>query len=125
MARATIALSAVSSIMIRASKITTGCVGVLLCGALASVQAPRAEEVREPVPAAIRAHVEFLADDLLEGRGAGSRGHSLAAAYVAAQFRELDLRAAGDNGTYLQTVPLLEATPVLPGSVAKLARDGE
>ena len=26
-----------------------------------------------------RAHVDFLADDLLEGRGTGSRGHAIAA----------------------------------------------
>jgi len=69
--------------------------------------------------------VEFLADDLLEGRGAGSRGHALAAGYVASQFRQLGLKPAGDGGTYLQTVPLLEATPVLPGSAARLVRDGE
>ena len=35
-------------------------------------------------PAAIRAHVAFLADDLLEGRGTGTRGHDFAAQYVAA-----------------------------------------
>jgi hypothetical protein len=37
-------------------------------------------------PDAIRAHVEFLADDLLEGRGTAARGHEIAARYVASEF---------------------------------------
>jgi hypothetical protein len=78
---------------------------------------------------AIRAHVEFLADDLLEGRGTGSRGYALAAAYVAAQFQQLGLAPGGDktddNASYLQTVRLLEATPVVPGSAAKLTLEGK
>ena len=64
---------------------------------------------------AIQAHAEFLASDLLEGRAAGSRGYDLAAAYVASQFRQYGLKAVGENG-YLQRVPLVEATVVLPGS---------
>jgi hypothetical protein len=35
---------------------------------------------------AIRAHVQYLTDDLLEGRRAGSRGETLAAKYVSAQL---------------------------------------
>jgi hypothetical protein len=74
---------------------------------------------------AIRSHVDFLASDLLEGRAAATRGYDIAAAYVAAQFRQAGLAPAGDTDTYLQTVPLVEATPVLPGSVAKLVREDE
>ena len=58
---------------------------------------------------AIRGHVEFLASDLLEGRAAATRGYDIAAAYVAAQFRQAGLAPAGDENTYLQTVPLAEA----------------
>lgn len=76
-------------------------------------------------PGAIRAHVEFLADDLLEGRSAGARGYETAAAYVAAQFRQYGLAPAGSAETYMQEVPLLEATAVLPGSAAELVRDDE
>jgi hypothetical protein len=75
-------------------------------------------------PEAIRSHVEFLASDLLEGRSAASRGHDIAAAYVAAQFRQNGLAPAGDDG-YFQIVPLIEATPVLPGSSAELSIDGK
>src|SRR5277367_1672595 len=54
----------------------------------------------------IRAHVQFLSDDLLEGRGPGKRGAELAAKYIAAQFALDGLKPAGDNGTYFQKVPL-------------------
>lgn len=72
---------------------------------------------------AIRGHVEFLASDLLEGRAAASRGYDIAAAYVAAQFRQAGLAPDGDEGGYFQQTPLLEATPVLPGSGAQLVRE--
>ena len=52
----------------------------------------------------IRAHVKFLADDLLEGRGTGTRGGDMAANYIAAQFALDGLKPAGDNGSYLQNV---------------------
>jgi Zn-dependent M28 family amino/carboxypeptidase len=54
----------------------------------------------------IRAHVKFLADDLLEGRGPGKRGAEIAAKYIASQFALDGLKPAGDNGTYFQEVPL-------------------
>ncbi|MGE0115600.1 MAG: M28 family peptidase [Steroidobacteraceae bacterium] len=73
---------------------------------------------------AIRAHADFLSSDLLEGRATGSRGYELAAAYVAAQFRQYGLTPFGDNKGYLQSVPLIDATVVLPGSSALLRRDG-
>jgi len=55
-------------------------------------------------PERIRAHVKFLADDLLEGRGTGTRGGDIAANYIATQFALYGLKPAGDDGTYLQKV---------------------
>ena len=55
-------------------------------------------------PEGIRAHMSFLADDLLEGRGTGTRGYQLAALYVQTQFQEMGLKPAGDHGGYLQNV---------------------
>src|SRR5690348_17794242 len=43
----------------------------------------------------IRAHVAFLADDLLEGREAGTRGHEIAAKYVATEFELLGVKPGG------------------------------
>ena len=62
-------------------------------------------------PEVIRAHMRFLADDLLEGRGTGARGHRLATLYVATQFEGLGLEPAGDGGTYLQSMRLARALP--------------
>src|SRR6266545_3420930 len=59
---------------------------------------------------AMRAHDKFLASDLLEGRGPGTRGDDLAMQYIAAQFESYGLQPAGDNGTYFQKVPLLGIT---------------
>jgi Zn-dependent M28 family amino/carboxypeptidase len=55
----------------------------------------------------IRAHVRFLAQDLLEGRGVGSRGETLATEYLAAAFAAAGLKPGGDNGTWFQDTPLL------------------
>ena len=55
----------------------------------------------------IRAHVKFLASDLLEGRGTGQRGGDIAAEYIATQFALSGLKPAGDNGTYFQDVPMV------------------
>jgi Zn-dependent M28 family amino/carboxypeptidase len=54
----------------------------------------------------IREHVRFLADDLLEGRGTGTRGGDIAANYVATQFALDGLKPAGDDGGFLQRVDL-------------------
>ena len=59
----------------------------------------------------LRAHLEFLADDALEGRRPGTRGGELAAKYIAAQFQRLGLEPAGDSGTYYQRVPIITLTP--------------
>ena len=61
--------------------------------------------------AAIRAHVDFLASDLLEGRGAGTRGGEVAAAYLASQFARLGLEPAGDSGSWYHGVPVISLTP--------------
>ncbi|MFK8015882.1 MAG: M28 family peptidase [Gammaproteobacteria bacterium] len=58
---------------------------------------------------AFRAHVHFLASDLLEGREAGTRGYDLAAHYVATQFDLMGLTPAGADDGFFQTVPLRAA----------------
>ncbi len=55
----------------------------------------------------IRQHVRFLSHDLLEGRGTGQRGGDIAAEYIATQFALYGLKPAGDNGTFLQKVPMV------------------
>jgi len=73
---------------------------------------PAAFQALETInPERIRAHVRFLSHDLLEGRGTGQRGGDIAAEYIATQFALYGLRPAGDNGTYLQKVPMVGITP--------------
>jgi Zn-dependent M28 family amino/carboxypeptidase len=50
----------------------------------------------------LRAHIRYLADDLLEGRGPGSRGDRLAQAYIATQMEAMGLQPAGENGSWYQ-----------------------
>lgn len=62
----------------------------------------------QPDKQRLKAHIAFLADDLLEGRETGSRGYDIAARYVAAQFAQHGVAPKGDsagNG-YYQPVPL-------------------
>jgi hypothetical protein len=70
----------------------------------------------------IEADLRFLAGDLLEGRAAGTRGYDIAAHYVAAEYRRLGLEPGGDEGSYFQRVPLIEAQRV-PGA-AELVLEG-
>jgi Zn-dependent M28 family amino/carboxypeptidase len=62
-------------------------------------------------PDNIETHVRFLSHDLLEGRGTGQRGGDIAAEYIATQFALYGLKPAGDNGSYLQKVPMVGITP--------------
>jgi Zn-dependent M28 family amino/carboxypeptidase len=71
-------------------------------------------------PEHIRAHVRFLSHDLLEGRGTGQRGGDIAAEYIATQFWLYGLKAAGDNGTFFQKVPMVGITPA-PETTFELA----
>jgi len=59
--------------------------------------------------AALRAHMRFLSDSLLEGRDTGSRGYDIGASYVAAEMEALELQPAGEQGTYFQKVPIRKA----------------
>ena len=72
-------------------------------------------------PEAIRAHMRFLAGDLLEGRGSGTRGYQIAAEYVAAQFEAAGL-APGAGSSYFQSVPLRRTVPD-PASSAVITPD--
>jgi len=56
---------------------------------------------------ALRAHIKFLASDLLEGRGTGATGGEIAANYIAAQLEALGLKGAGANGSFFQPVSLV------------------
>jgi Zn-dependent M28 family amino/carboxypeptidase len=96
---------------------------VVIAGAFAQEKASRSHAISHRLPPVafaamqdirpknIETHVRFLAHDLLEGRGTGQRGGDLAAEYIATQFALYGLKPAGDNGTFMQKVPLVGIMP--------------
>jgi hypothetical protein len=76
-------------------------------------------------PEAIRADMRFLADDLLEGRGTGTRGHEIAARFMASEFEAMGLEPTGDNGGYFQSVPLRSIRPDKGGSTLSVVQGGK
>lgn len=73
----------------------------------------------------MKTDLNFLASDLLEGRGTGQRGGDVAAAYIAAQFEIAGLKPAGENGTYMQKVPLNGVTAQPESSLKISGANGE
>ncbi len=51
----------------------------------------------------LKAHVDYLASDDLEGRGVGTAGLDTAADFLAQKFEEFGLQPGGDDGTYFQS----------------------
>ncbi len=70
------------------------------------------------------AHVQYLADDKLEGRNTGSEGYEKAAAYVTEQFKNAGLQPAGANG-YAQSVEFNVAQLDEEHSSLELVREGK
>jgi Zn-dependent M28 family amino/carboxypeptidase len=102
--------SEVKLMRLRVALFGVGVFGIL--GASLLAQVPDAVKAAEATIDAekIRAHVKFLADDLLEGRGPGLRGSELAAKYIATEFALDGLTPAGDNGTYFQQIKFFGMT---------------
>jgi hypothetical protein len=107
------------------------CVSVAMAGLAAHAAPARADKALDAAlqsltPDAIRAHMQFLADDLLEGRGTGTRGYRLAAGYVAAQLQRCGLEPMGDAGTYFQWLDLRETVQEESGcAITLVGPDGE
>jgi Zn-dependent M28 family amino/carboxypeptidase len=93
---------------------------ILLGAASAGVLAQSAPSVLE---APLRAHLSFLADDLLEGRGTGQRGGELAVRYLETQAAVLGLTPLPGGG-YRQKVELV-GQKTLPGSTLRFEAGGK
>lgn len=65
----------------------------------------------------LRSHIRFLADDLLEGRGPGTRGDKLAQLYIRTQLEALGLQPGAENQSWFQSVPLVGVSTIPPTSV--------
>ena len=73
----------------------------------------------------ILAHVRFLADDLLEGRGPGTRGEALARHYIATQLQAAGCEPGAAEGSWQQTVPILGITSTVTKTLTAHGSKGD
>jgi len=100
------------------------CLGV--CAWAQGSASPEQAAMNAIRPDAIRAHMRFLSDSLLQGRAPGTPGYQIAARYVATQLEAGGLHPAGLNGTWYQTVPLRKSvTDDGKSSMVLVTKNGE
>ena len=80
----------------------------VLWGQAAAVRRPVAPRI---CAACIRAHEDFLASDALNGRGSATHDELVAATYIASELEQYGVAPLGDDGGYLQHVPLERQKP--------------
>jgi len=85
-------------------------VGLLLAPALVQAAEPLFE------PAELAGPIRFLASDLLEGRGPGSRGDELARAYLASELEAAGLEPGAADGSWQQRFPMVGITSRAPAT---------
>jgi aminopeptidase YwaD len=71
---------------------------------------------------AVRAHMEFLASDAMNGRGSGTRDEWITATYIAAQLRRSNLQPLDDHGDFVQSVQI-DRTEVVGLPILRIAPD--
>lgn len=79
-----------------------------------AAQTPRAGSAEAITEAGLRAHMEFLASDALQGRASNSRDEWIAATYVASQFRKWGLEPMGDDNGFVQAAAILREQMAAP-----------
>lgn len=67
----------------------------------------------------LQAHVQFLSDDKLEGRSAGSEGERQAMEYISNQFKSIGLVPKGTSG-YLQQFTIEDGRKIDPATFLKV-----
>jgi Zn-dependent M28 family amino/carboxypeptidase len=92
---------------------------VLTLGAVASPAPPSPADTGASsiTPGRLRAHVRFLSDDLLEGRGPATRGDQLAEKYIAAQMEAAGLEPGAPDGTFFQPFDIVGVDSKAPEQV--------
>src|SRR4249920_1268337 len=61
-------------------------------------------------------HINYLADDKLEGRRTGTNGEKLAYEYISSEFEKAGLLIKGDKKTYLQEFEINDGKEIAPVS---------
>jgi hypothetical protein len=91
------------------------CAAAALAAVPAQAQAGRQEPLKHTArpttsaitPQDLRTRLYIVADDSMMGRESGTRGNVMGTDYIAAEARRMGLQPAGENGTFFQTVPLV------------------
>jgi hypothetical protein len=84
--------------------------------------AAQAQYINQKSAALLEQHVNYLADDKLEGRLTGTKGEQLAMEYISGQFKDAGLKPAGTEG-YFQGFGFTES--IKPGPGTKLSINGK
>ncbi|HEY0067552.1 MAG TPA: hypothetical protein VGB46_09315, partial [Flavisolibacter sp.] len=88
--------------------------GALLLVASAA-QAQKLKKEDKQLMANLQQHVQYLADDRLEGRRTGTPGEKLAAEYISGEFRKIGLTPKGTND-FLQPFDVSEGRQINPST---------
>lgn len=84
------------------------------------VLAQECEETDKKMVKRLRADIEFLADDKLEGRQAGTAGEKKAMEFLSKRMKEIGLLPKGSNGKYIQQFQFSEPVGVHPNTYFQL-----
>ena len=87
-------------------------------------QADNAKSVPQVEEAPLRAHLAFLSNDLLEGRGTGQRGADLTVAYLETQAAAAGLKP-GNGNSFRQSVKIAGVVPKPAESTLHLEAGGQ
>jgi len=96
---------------------------LLLVAACASTPRQEAPSAARIDPVRMSNMIRTLASDEFEGRAPGTAGEAKTIAYIAEQFRLAGLEPAGENGGWMQRVPLVR-TQLGSGGTAAVAMKG-
>lgn len=87
---------------------------------------PAEDEIQEGL---LKAHIQALASDEMEGRAPSTPGGQRAADYIAAELKAIGVEPAGEDGSYFQPVPIVESvvnanfTLSVPGRTYRYSQD--
>lgn len=73
----------------------------------------------------LKSNMEFLADDLLEGRNSTSKGERIASLYIANELHKYGIQPFGDDGTYYQNFDLKVAGLTEGSGINIISSSGE
>ena len=99
------------ALSILASAVSAAAAPAPSSGLVSADEQKAADAISAPL---LSAHIQFLASDLLEGRGPATRGDRLALEYVATELASMGFQPAAPEGGWIQKVPLVSITPKTP-----------